>query len=119
VRITFIYRVICFLVTLTLISCTSVTNIMPEAGTSFDVQVSERYLVRFKDGSSEDLEVVRIGKFDFSDSRGHTHDFVEVERFERKEFSALKTLGFVVGGLIFLAVIGQLLVEDTLDKSTD
>lgn len=118
-RIKIFYRVICFLVTLTLISCTSVTNIIPEAGASSDVLVNERYLVRFKDGSSEEVQVVRIGKFDFSDSRGHIHDFVEVEKFERKEFSALKTLGFVVGGLIFLAVIGQLLVEDTLDKSTD
>ncbi len=113
------YRVICFLVTLTLISCTSVTNFSPEAGASFDLVVHERYLVRFKDGSSEDVELVEIDHSSFSDSRGHIHDFLEVERFEREEFSTLKTLGFVVGSLIFLAVIGQLLVEDTLNKSND
>ncbi|AMO69883.1 MAG: hypothetical protein ACI8RU_001917 [Zhongshania aliphaticivorans] len=118
-RITFLFRALCSVLVLTLVACTSVTNVKPGVNASLYLAVNERYLIRFKDGSLEKVKVVRVGRLDFSDSSGHTHYFDQVSEISREEFSGLKTVGFVIGSLVLFALIGQFLVEDTLRKSED
>ncbi|WP_159241493.1 hypothetical protein [Zhongshania aliphaticivorans] len=65
------------------------------------------------------MKILSVSDRVFTDSLGHSHSLNDLREIQEVKFSGLKTVGLILGGIILMAVIGQYLVEDTLDKSGD
>ena len=118
-RCVIFYRLMCVVLVFCLISCMSVNSVKPDEIDHFSLKVDKTYTLYLSSGVHEKVKILSVHDRVFTDSLAHTHSLDDLREIQQVKFSGLKAVGLILGGIILMAMIGQYLVEDTLDKSSD